>query len=102
MRRRLKAAIGREISREDFDEWHAATITKGRLNKASSDLSKANAFQLEALLREGLLAKLPVIEQVATIMGTTLEVAEQNREQFAEQSVVIGYPNKGHPGKRHG
>ena len=98
LRRRLKAAIGREISREEFDDWHAATIAKGRLNKASSERSRANASQLEARLRDGLLSKLPVEERVATVTAATLEVAEEVNERVKESAGMIGYPNRG-PGK---
>ena len=99
LRRRLKKEVGKSITAEEYACWDLAMVAKGRLNHASITATRKTVIEKEQRLRGELLAKMPVIEQIAAFMHDTNDTAVAIADEMKEQTDMLGYPNKGHPGK---
>jgi hypothetical protein len=99
LRRRLKNEIGRKITAEEYSAWSAAKDKKGRLNSGSNPETRKMVIDTEGQLRHELISRLPVIEQVAAFVSGTNDTVVGISDQMVVQTDMLGYPNKGHPGK---
>ena len=99
LRRRLKNAIGSTITPEEYAEWSAASDKKGRLNFRSNPETRKMVIGAEEQLRQVMISKLPVIEQVAVFMSSTNDLAVDISDTLVVQTDMLEYPNKGHLGK---
>ena len=99
LRRRLKKEIGRTITAEEYAAWSAAKDKKGRLNSGSNPETRKMVIDTEEQLQQELISRLPVIEQVAAFVSGTNDTVVGISDQMVVQTDMLGYPNKGHPGK---
>ena len=98
LRRRLKNAIGITITPEEYAEWTAASDRKGRLNFRSNPETRKLVIDAEDHLRQVLISKLPLIDQVQFLMSNTNDLAVDISDTLVVQT-DMNIQTRGHLGK---
>ena len=99
IRSRFKKEVGKTITVEQYTEWNAAKVKIGQLNKYAKSDTRKKVMATEAQLRQGLMDRVPVLEQVCAFIGGANDSVVGIANAQAVQTDMLGYPNKGHPGK---
>ena len=69
------------------------------MNKFWKPETRKDVIAKEEQLRQGLIDRMPVLEQVAAFISGTSDTVMSIANTQAVQTDMLGYPNKGHPGK---
>ena len=95
IRSRFKKEIGKTITAEQYAEWNAAKAKVGTMNKFWKPETRKEVIAKEEQLRQGLMDRMPVLEQVCAVISGTNDTVVGVANAQAVHTDMLGYPNRG-------
>ena len=95
IRSRFKKEIGKTITAEQYAEWNAAKVKIGQLIKYAKPETRKKVMATEEQLRQGLMDRMPVLEQVAAFISGTNDTVVGIANTQAVHTDMLRYPNRG-------